>query len=426
MLAMVTIAWASPAFGQIQTVILRGDSAPTAGAVFRKFRVPYLSDASGERIAFRATSKGAGGAIKGLYRLDATGAGTVIIQKDEFFLSQRFRNFKRPAINSSADIAWFAFLSGGKRGVFRTVGATSPVPITMTFQPTPLGGFFTDLGPPEITDSGAVIFWGETSVAGMEEGLFRCQGGDGDCFSSGGTGTMDALVTSGTAVPDRSGRSFCTFEDGLHQSSYGIAFRSDTKLNCLNSSEVALPGVFRMDLSGSAGIETVALEGESTQLISGQTAVYDRFRDRPSIRDDGTVVFRADTAGNFETEAIFRCDPASCPAAAAEILYAKGDLDAGMNELRRFSRPQIADNGDIAFQAKPRGLTAGGPTIYLRRSSGVLDTVATKGDPVPGSSPATLFRRLGLHNLSASGSLAFRAKVKGNTVPTNTGIFLVP
>ncbi len=420
---MQAAAFSSPAQAQIQTVVVRGDPAPLPGSEFRKLNLPFVSDAAGEHIVFRGTSRGLGGGVHGIYRVDDSGAGSLIVQKSEFFFGRKFRNLRRPAINGSGDVAWFGFLTGGVDGVFRTVGAAGPIGVTLTLEPTPVGGVFLALGMPGITDTGAVLFWARTSAIGLEEGIFRCQGGDGDCFSGTGTGVMDYVVVSGMAIPDRPGRKLCTFPEGLRKSAYGIAFRSLTKTNCSNAGETAIQGVFRLDFAGAVGIETLALAGESTDLGGGAT--YDRFRDAPSIENNGLVTFYASTVGSPKTEAVFLCDPAVCPAAVSESVVERGDLDADGNELVKLFSPQIADNGDIFFQAKPRGPTAGGPTFYALRFAGALERIVTRGDSVPDTPPA-IFRRVGSHELTPGGTLVFRSKIKGDGIGGTTGIFVLP
>ena len=62
---------------------------------------------------------------------------------------------------------------------------------------------------------------------------------------------------------------------------------------------------FRVNFAGTL-LETIALIGNPTDIGGGDT--YQRFRDTPSIENDGIVAFRADTS---TTEAVFRCAPSS-------------------------------------------------------------------------------------------------------------------
>ena len=96
-------------------------------------------------------------------------------------------------------------------------------------------------------------------------------------------------------MPDRPGRQFCDFS-GLDISSYGIAFRASTQLDCSDGGESPLVGIFRMPLFGA--IETVALSGETSEpfpVPAGTT--YSSINSGPTINNSGTVAFGASTTG---------------------------------------------------------------------------------------------------------------------------------
>jgi hypothetical protein len=180
--------------------------------------------------------------------------------------------------------------------------------------------------------------------------------------------------------------------------------------------------VFRIDFAGSAGLELVALTGNPTDL--GATITYQQFRDAPTIEDDGMVAFTAVTSTGPINEAVFLCDPdAGCPASPAESIVVKSEVVPGENdELGKFSAPQIADNGDVVFTARPRNGTGRGSSIYVRRfTGGALERIVTGG----GAGPlGTTFKRIGTHHTSPGGVVVFRAIVSGGAT-WRTGLFLV-
>lgn len=408
---LVVISVASAADAQITTAVRSKDPTLGAGSELKKFRAALVSDAAGQRIAFRATVRDGTTSRKGLIRADASGNGSTIAERGMVTPSgSTYRNFLQPAINSAADVAWFAFIADGRRGIFRTllgdpgldrvvaVQGSSAAPVGATY-------VFSDFDAPEMTEGGAVVFWAratDTVSSGVAEGLFVCEGGDGDCV--GGSGTLSHLVRDGDVV---NGREICAFGRSLRVSVYGATFLATTRPDC-NSTSGNLEGVYRVDFAGSVGIQEIARIDNPTDIGGGDS--YRRFRDTPSIENNGIVAFRADTS---TSEAVFRCAPgAGCPGSSLPVsLVEKGQVISG-SELRRFSGPQISDNGDVVFQARPRGGTTVGRTLYVRRSGGAIERIVTGAQALDDVAGAT-FRRVGTHNVSPGGTVSFRATVKG-------------
>jgi hypothetical protein len=408
------------------TVAVRNDSNLLGGAsVLKKFRAGFVGDGTGERIVFRGTVRETTGNLQGVFRSDDSGNGSTIAERDGVAPGgSTYRNFLQPSINSSGDVAWFAFLGDGRHGVFRIVGgdpsASRRVFNTGVIAPVSPGIYeFTDFDAPEITEAGGVVVWGEAeSATARIEGVFICEGGNGDCVS--GTGAEFALVSTGAAIPGGGGRLLCEFDRAVRASSYGIVFRAQTRMNCTNLSEASRAGVFRLDFSGANGIETIALAGEASDLGGGAT--YQLFREAPAIEDDGLVTFTANLSIGPVNEAVFLCDPTNgCPGAPAESIVRKSDIVPSTNdELRNFAAPQIADNGDVVFTARPRNGTGRGPTIYIRRySGGSVERIVTGRSFGP---MGTIFKRIGTHHTSPAGIVIFRATVSG--AAWRTGLFL--
>jgi len=412
--AFLCILLAAPlAQAQISTAVRSRDPVLGGGSELKKFRSAVVSDAAGERMAFRATVRDGSTSRQGIVRADASGNGTMIVEKDAATPSgSSYRNFLQPAINSAGDVAWFAFLADGRRGLFRTLlgNPLNSRTVAIDGSSAPVGAYtFSDFDAPELSDAGAVVFWAratDTMSSNLIEGIFVCEGGDGDCVTGGGTASV--LAKTGDLVD---GRELCEFARTIRIGSYGVAFLATTRTNC-SSPSGSLDGVFRVDFAGSNGIETIALVGDPTD-IGGAT--YQRFRDTPSIENNGIVAFRADTSSESTSEAIFLCKPSSgCPGSSLPVsVVDKGQIQSG-SELRRFSGPQISNNGDIVFLARPRGGTAVGPTLYVRRSGGLLERIVTGDQPLDDVGGA-VFRRVGTHHVSAGGTLSFRSTVTGPT-----------
>jgi hypothetical protein len=406
------------ASAQITTAVRNGDPILGGGSELRKFRAGVVSDASGQRLAFRATARDAVGGHKGILRAAPNGLGVVIAEsKASAPTTSTYRNFRQPAINAARDVAWFAFLSDGRRGIYRTVAADPNIvreaAVVGAQAPLSPGTFFySDLGEPEITDSGVVAFWG---AAGTAEGIFACGGGNSDCVT--GTGLDWALARTGSSA---GGRQICGFEQVVRASDFGVVFRASTRTNCANTSETLREAIFRADFADVLGLQLIALAGNPTDLGPGIT--YQRFRDAPTISNSGAVVFHAAAAPGTVSEALFFCSPsANCPNVSLPVsVVDKGQVVSG-NELRRFSGPQIADNGDIVFQARPRGGTAVGRTLYVRRSGGAIQLIVTTQQAV-NDTPGATFKRVGGHHSSPGGTVVFRASVSG--APWRTGLFL--
>jgi hypothetical protein len=132
------------------------------------------------------------------------------------------------------------------------------------------------------------------------------------------------------------------------------------------------------------------------------------------------VAFRAVTKGASAGGHLYRCDPATCPAALPAIAVQKDDLDAALNKLGGFSSPAINDAGDIAFEATARGGVCG---VYIRRMTGGIETVALRGDPIPDVPGTAFFRCARPVAMSSGGRVVFKATYKEGK-KSETGIFL--
>jgi hypothetical protein len=413
----------------LKTVALQGDLPPDPGPSFRKFGYPVVCDAPGQRVAVYNRSPGGKRCI---FKLDpdSTADATVACERTPSpDVGRTFGRFGDISINGSADVAWASRLDFGRQGVFR--GDPTTVSLLGDPVPAPGTGLLKNLGSARITDGGDVFF--EATISGgavilgveVDQGLFRCTGGDGNC-STGGTGTLQTVLLVNDPVADRAGREFCRFRE-FSASTFGIAFRADTQIDCADGGETPLQGVFRKPLAGP--VETLALTGEAAEPFPGPGGTtYAGAVAEPSIESGGTVAFLANTVGVTSTSALYLCEPGICPLALADAVLTRGELDDDGAAFRTFGRPAISGAKDIAFAAKmdPPG---GSPfyALYARRFTGDVEQLARTSDLVPDLTPAaTLRMHLDPPSMSAGGKIAFKSRVRRNVRPRNReGIFIV-
>jgi hypothetical protein len=433
-LAMTAVMVPATALAVVQTVVIRGDAAPEASNVYNRFKRPTVGDAAGQHVTFFAKLKGTRPVKRGLFKEDPNdGGATVVLKNDVTPDSRLFTKFSRPSINASGSVIWQALVSGGKQGVY----AGGPTAVALAGDDlttaTPAGtGFLKAFSQPVNTDAAGVVFratiqGGAQVVTGsgtvtVDDGIFRCSGGDGNCSS--GSGTLDILVLKNDPVPDRVGLTFCGFGGSrgeIGASDWGVAFEATTRVDCADNTEPLVSGIFRMPFGGP--IVTVALGAEASNP-SGTS--YFRFTGSPSIEDDGIVAFLARVNGVFVGDVLFYCDPAACPASPAVDAVAQGEVVTPYGALSRFTAPSIANSGTMVFRAIARGASGSRSGIWVRRTDDSVINVALKNDPVPGLVPAAVYRRFGVPSMSPGGIAVFDAGIKRADVTPHTvpGIFV--
>jgi hypothetical protein len=421
----------------LKTVAIEGGAAASLGGFsYKTLHNPVVSDDATDRVAFSAVAKDSStppATESCVFKVDATGAGTTPACKGD--LSPDSRSYKKvgnPSINTGGTATWVGKTGGSFSGVYRG----DPTIVGLLGDPVPGAnpGLLSGFSLPVIADGGDVVFKGAITgggeVAGViiDEGLFRCTGGDGNCSS--GTGTLETLVLKNDAVPDRAGREFCEFL-AVDASNFGVAFQAATKLDCSKpnlfvdpAGEDPLIGVFRKTFSVGSAVATLALQGETAEpfpVFAGTT--YGDSLGKPAINNDGFVAFKSNTEGLVEVGALYVCNPAACPAAPADAVLVAGSVDDGGNVLKNFSHPDISDAEDLAFVAK----FPGGSGVYIRRSAtSDIETVVLRGDTAPAVVPTATFVRFSPPSMSTGGNVAFQADVKNTTQPKKKrqGIFL--
>jgi hypothetical protein len=410
----------------LKTVAIRGDASPIGGLDYKAFQAPEVSDDSTDEVAFFATARN-GTIERCIFKVDDTGAGGPVACKgDPTPNGKQFRDFSNPSMNASGEVAWTAGTTGGN-GIFKD----DPTLVTFIGDTVAgVTGVLKELSMARITDASHVVFKstisGPAVVGGvpLDQGIFRCSGGDGNCSS--GTGVLEKLVLKNDSLVDPPDRKFCSF-NALDASNFGIVFRASTqKDDCTASTQdTSRVGIFRKQFGGA--VETIALESRPSNPAPAPGGTqYREFFGEPAIENSGIVTFRASTKNLFSLEILFLCDPATCPAAPADAPVQQGDDDGNGNTFRSFSSPVLSDAGDMAFQAQTK--TPGGGTtsgVYIRRANGDIDTVALKQlTPVP-DLPGATFLFFGQPAMSSGGDVAFKAKVKATAKPKNReGVFL--
>ena len=422
---------------EISTVALEKDYSPEEGFWYRRFARPVVSDAEEQPVSFFAKTRGVTSSKKGIFK-DGPGrddlGNTAVLVGDPSPDSRLFRVLGNPTMNTGGDVAFSAGLTGGGKGVFR--GDQSIVALLGDSVPG-VTGLLAEFSHAVITDDQGVVFRatisGAAEVGGVkvDQGIFRCSGGDGNCSS--GTGSLEPLVLRNDQVPDRPDRELCNINE-LAASNFGVAFAAETKEDCADGDGLTRRGVFRMPFAGS--IVTVALEGEACEPYAepGGTA-YGLIWTLPDIANGGSVVFQARTTGILTNYVLYLCRGSTCPSDLPEAKVITGTADQDGNVLSRFRLPAVSDAGDIAFTANARGDSGRVTGLYVRRA-GVTweyppETVLLQGDIVPDLIPATEFAGLLANtsqlDMSPGGKIAFKAKVRRVNPPRVRleGIFLV-
>ena len=409
----------------IKTVALQNDPSPRTPLLYKRFREVAVSDAVGQRVAVIAQLRG----TRCLFKLDPDGGpgATAACRHDPTPDALEFGNPGGPSIDVAGDVAFAALVNPGRSGVFRsdptfvaTTGDPAPAPATGTLDRFAFG---------RLSDTGDVAFEATIDngalVGGVRvnQGLFLCSGGNGNCSAAhGGTGVLGRLVLVNDPVPDRPGRKFCSFAQ-LDATTFGIAFRASTQLDCANAGEPPAVGVFRKPAGGP--IETLALQGEAADPNPTPGGTVYVLPQPPAISNTGVVAFVSAVNGSTTTAAIYRCTPGVCPASPAQAVVSPGDADGDGNVLVDFAAPDVSDAGDIAFQA--RVIPPGGhrvEALYIKRATGSLDRIVLAGDVVPGSSPVATFRHVGQPSMSAGGKVAFFGRIRSGSPPQLRGVFV--
>jgi hypothetical protein len=418
---------------QVDTVIEKGGPTPIPGATYKQFRRPKPGDAPNQGTVFRGKARAIGSSPLGVFIEDTVSGGaggSVVVLKGDLAPDgvRTFKQFSGPVINASAEVVWTGKLSGGVQGVFRT----GPTNVFLAGDVTPgATGTIKKFDDPLLTDSGSAIIHaqilGGPVIGGVtvDEGVFRCFGGDGDC--SGGSGVGEALVLIQDSVGG--GRFVCDIDARDYSASdWGISFVATTKVDCNNGGEAGLVGLFRMPFGGSpTAIGFIGDVSNPSPIVGGTT--YSRFAGAGGIEDDGVVAFIADTAGSQRDKVVYRCDPAAnCPSVVLpEVLAVEGDIDVMGNIISRFESVGIDDVTNVTFNA--RAETPGGDRkhgiLLWNEAAGFVEPLVLKEDVVLGASAPSTFSKIFNNRISPAGLVSFRSKIKFDAGGKTVGMYQV-
>lgn len=430
--ALVAALVLAPTLAQaaIKVVAQQNDPSPLAGFTYQRFGDLDISDAPGERVVVYGRLRGR----QCLFRIDPDNDpdSTVACQRGVTPDQRALRRIGPPSINATSAVAFAARVSQGRSGVYR-----DGISIVALFGDTaPCVGaapILEQLAYGRITDSGAVGFTATMTgctVPEVNDGVFMCSGGNGNCSTQaifGGTGVRTTIALAGDMVPDRPGRFFCDFHE-LDASDYGVVFRASTKLDCANNAEIEATGVFRRTFPALGLIQTIALQGEAGNPPATTLGVPTL---APAISNTGMVAFAAGaTTGSLTTAYLYLCDPATCPLAPAEPAASLGQADDDGNVFKTFSAPGVSDSGDVGFSARVRGATRINDGLFraIRIPAMPFDIqkIAVSDDPVPGTVPTAFFRALpGPSAMSPSGRVVSRATIVRSVTPRRTNNVIV-
>jgi hypothetical protein len=206
------------------------------------------------------------------------------------------------------------------------------------------------------------------------------------------------------------GREFCAFQS-VALGSAGAAFLADTKLDCLDTAEASLAGLFFWN---GATVSAVAFEGDATP-VPGTT--YLDFEGPPEMNAADNVLFRAEITGSVFVTGEFLFDPTG---PTTSTVMTSGEVAPGTTGfVGRIDRQDIAD-GDVVFVKG--GIQAGTAKTGVFQYDGTPDAVLLNTDPVPTDQfgVGARYSRLALLAVSRSGNrIAITARIKDTVVPRN-------
>ena len=294
------------------TEVVRTGTASPAGGTFSSLRA--LGVSSSGRVGFRGlTSDGP----DGLFVWDGAAVSKLVVVGDASPAGGAFTAIGLGAMNDAEVWTFRAAVSNGPRtGVFRA-STSAPVPaiasVALDGEPTPVGGTFRQFPTslvPAINAAGAIAFRALVADADFSAGIFVARP----------DGTLRRIVAVGE-----------TTDVGVLVRLREITLADDESVIVRASLAGGTSGLFR---AASAGVETVAVVGDTTDLGASF-----RFSDA-SVRD------RAENAVFLGTrEGLFTSDE---PGATREVARL-GDPTPLGGQYTRFDLPAGGPGGRIVF-----------------------------------------------------------------------------
>ncbi len=463
-LALWSVPVAASAGGTLKTVVVAKDTlSPFPDAPYQRLGDPQVGDHDPSKVFFFGTAKPTVKpkvTKKCLFALNSAGTGRPLSCRGDVapFSGQQFRIFSKIGVNAIGESTWGSLLSGDQNGIFHQhfdasidlstvalVGSTVPHVTGALYFVSDLTSSKSPPFPSAVSDDGLIVFRGKINLPvpipanPIDDGVFICDGGSGDC--SGFPNLIQAVVLKNDGVPDRPGYQFCAFSPTVDASTYGIVFRAAIKLNCADTKEKSKIGIFRKPRPTPP--TTIALEREAANPspVPGG-ALYDEFNPvHLAINNSGDVMFHASTTtgGVVTSEFLFFCPGTStcqpAPGTAAVNAVSFGGTDADSNRFTSLQTPSMDEEGNISFTAsvKITATNQGGSAVYVKHvpheippgTGGPIQRIVLTGDPVP-DQPGARFKNVFGSANSPGGRVAFRSSIENSSPPRSqrVGLFL--
>jgi hypothetical protein len=384
----------------ISPVAVSGAPAP-AGGNYRTtgtFGSPNLNS-SGE-IVFQAYLSG-GSATNGIFVGTPGSLQAVALQGAAAPAGGNYNLLAPLALNSSGQVAFAASLTGGSSASGFFVGTPGSVQAAaLEGTAAPAGGNYSSLYSadsfPLFNASGQVAFFANLTGGSSANGIF-----------AGAPGSVQPVALLGTAAP--AGGNYVGLKGGGQAlNDLGrVAFVAN--LTGGSSSQ----GIF---MGAPGALQTAALQGGAAPAGGSYSSFVEL-----ELNDSGHVGFLAQLTGSSSTQGIFAGAPGSLQAVA--LLGGAAPIGGSYSGLAK--PPLLNASGQVAFLAymtggsSTQGIFAGVP--------GALQPVALQGGAAPGGNGATYSdfgASLG-YLLGGSGQVVFGATLAGTgvTFANNTGLY---
>jgi hypothetical protein len=399
-------AWAT---ATCQTVVRTFINDPNGRPFGRVYRTPPDINQAGD-VVFVTRAKGA---KPSLYEYPLAGTPSVVVAGSSPAPNGGvFRTFTTPSINNAGDIGFFSKTSLGP-GVFVVENGGALEVAGIATGASPGGGNFSTFPAVSLINSQRQIAYVAT-VSGGPNGVFRYDGI---------ANTVSTVALVGGNAPG--GRQFCSFSSvALADSatpafidSATTAFIGETQLDCSNTAETALAGVF-VEKAGVIG--KVAQEGDPNTPIGGTT--YSSFLAPPDVNVLDHVLFRARVTGSLNATGAFLGDPNG---PAIEIVTT-GEIAPGTGggTHRKLDIVRLASTDAVFLKSVIRGAAARAG-IFRYAPSGEALLLRTDPPPVDLFGAGSIYRMFSRMQIADDGSrFVLVARVKDTVAPkAKTGVF---
>jgi hypothetical protein len=391
-----TTLYIKPAGGAPVRVAGLGDAAPGAGGAFSSLNLLDFNN-NGEQLFSSAIAGGSGG--NALFIGDVSGVRKIVAQGDSNPSGGVFPAIGSAILNNRGEVAFQAgtaiYVSVPGSGISRVAASGDAVP-------APVGGTTGVLTLQSFGDGSDVVFIAGIAGSGVSTaGLFRRRS----------TNPLEIVAYRNQAVPGAPGQTFGSSFQGSSVNDTGVVSFHASLLG-----GPALNGVFQQ--SGANAPVDIALDGQATTLSGGGSYRLTPPGATVSL-NNGAVFFRSDVIGGTADYV----EVLNTGGAISNLMNTGDSLPAGSKVVLRTFRVGAA--GDrVGFLAQRTG---GRSSIVAHsiadQSSNVL---FSDGDVAPGAGGGSL-RLFSSRNTvfqNTSGTIAFTARIIGESTPNNIALFV--